>query len=100
MSNYKCTCDSCLIDSPLVEKLLHLDALSDADKNRINHWWSRLINSEEDVVYWKSKCYGTWPSDTPEDIRHHIELLEKRITELEKKDHDEITKMLEKAGLN
>lgn len=81
MKNQKCTCKWCSINSPLSDKIINL-LTDEQDKINFNNLLSDLIVAETDVVYWKDKYYGTWPSDTVEDIQHHIEYLQARIKEL------------------
>jgi hypothetical protein len=53
------------------------------DKVNFDNLLSDLMIAETDVVYWKDKYYGTWPSDTVEVILRHIERLQARIKELQ-----------------
>jgi hypothetical protein len=53
------------------------------DKEGFDNIINNLMMAETDAVYWKEKFYGTWPSDTAEDISRHIKILENRIEELQ-----------------
>lgn len=53
------------------------------DKADFDKLLNDLMAAETDAVYWKEKFYGTWPSDTAEDIRRHIKILENRIEEIQ-----------------
>lgn len=77
----KCSCKWCTVTSPLCTKIQNL--LTDpVDKNNFINMMNDLIMAETDVVYWKDKYYGTWPSDTVRDIEQHITILQNRIQEL------------------
>lgn len=79
----KCTCKWCQKFSPLCEKISFL--LDDeSEKKLFDEMIGDLMNAETDAVYWKEKYYGTWPSDTVQDIQVHIKILENRIQELQK----------------
>ena len=82
MENRKCTCKWCAITSPLSNKIRNL-LTDEQDKINFDNLLDDLILAETDAVYWKDKYYGTWPSDTVEDIQHHIERLQARIKELQ-----------------
>jgi len=82
MENQKCTCKSCTITLPLRVKIKNL-LTDEQDKVNFDNLLSDLMVAETDAVYWKDKYYGTWPSDTVEDIQHHIERLQARIKELQ-----------------
>ncbi len=78
----KCTCEWCTVTSPLCKKIMSL--LTDKkDKEGFDNIINNLMMAETDAVYWKEKFYGTWPSDTAEDISRHIKILENRIEELQ-----------------
>jgi hypothetical protein len=82
MENQKCTCKWCTITSPLRVKIKNL-LTDEQDKVNFDNLLSDLMIAETDVVYWKDKYYGTWPSDTVEVILRHIERLQARIKELQ-----------------
>lgn len=68
---------------PLCNKIENL-LTNDREKANFNQLVSDLMNAETDAVYWRNKYYGTWPSDTVQDIQVHIKILENRIQELQK----------------
>lgn len=81
MSKAHCSCDWCQKFSPLCEKISSL--LDNEEERKIFHEMiNNMMIAETDVVYWKDKYYGTWPSDGIEEIQNHIKRLTNRINEL------------------
>jgi len=84
-----CSCEWCNIRSPLFKKIQFFLKDNEEEKTAFDNIINDLMIAETDAVYWKDKCYGTWPSDTAEDIQKHIERLQVRKQQLEiKKDYD------------
>jgi hypothetical protein len=72
-----------MITSPLRNKIKNL-LTDEQDKINFDNLLEDKEAAETDAVYWKEKYYGTWPSDTVQDIQVHIKILENRIQELQK----------------
>ena len=81
MSKENCSCKWCRERSPLISKIKSF--LNEEDKLILNDMITDLIMAETDVIYWKDKYHGTWPSDSVKDIQNHIERLNDRIKEIE-----------------
>jgi len=78
-----CSCEWCNIRSPLCEKISFLLQDNKEEQKAFDDIINDLMIAETDAVYWKDKYYGTWPSDTAEDIQNHIERLQARKQQLE-----------------
>lgn len=70
------------MDKEILKELLYSNLLNKQQKKCIIDLYSELEHEHTDAVYWKEKYYGTWPSDTVEDVKNHIKILQKRIEEL------------------
>ena len=81
--HHKCTCEWCVKTSPLINKINSL-LTDENEKNHFEKIINDLMHAETDAVYWRNKYYGTWLSDTVQDIQVHIKILENRIQELQK----------------
>lgn len=81
MDKKTCECKWCSTRSALVYKINNL-LTEDSEKIHFDEVIGDLMHAETDAIYWKQKYYGTWPSDSVQDIQVHISILEKRITEL------------------
>jgi hypothetical protein len=78
-----CSCEWCDIRSPLFKKIQIFLQDNEEEKTAFADIINDLMVAETDAVYWKDKYYGTWPSDTTEDIQNHIERLQARKQQLE-----------------
>jgi hypothetical protein len=84
-----CSCEWCDVRSPLFKKIQIFLQDNEEEKTAFDNIINDLMIAETDAVYWKDKYFGTWPSDTAEDIQNHIERLQVRKHQLEiKKDYD------------